>query len=213
MRKLRLSVNQEVEELEREPCCQAAVSFPSPCPFPVPIFVGRVTADLWRPSETVVSEWRQPFLISTHFIFSQECVQALKQHRAPSLHLASVNILAPRCQRRRKNPHLILKKKTEYQAVENQRELCVGSLQGEERWGPLQGQASPLPPQWGYQAGITARWLRGTGRTKSGIAMDSALGTKMGASLQAGPRLPAGAGGLGSATKGLNLLPGGPPEQ
>ena len=188
------------------------MSFPSPCPFPVPIFVGRVTADLWRPSETVVSEWRQPFLISTHFIFSQECVQALKQHRAPSLHLASVNILAPRCQRRRKNPHLVLKKTRIPGCGESKGALC-GSLQGEERWSPLQGQASPLPPQWGYQAGITAGWLRGTGRTKSGIAMDSALGTKMGASLQAGLRLPAGAGGLGSATKGLNLLPGGPPEQ
>ena len=112
---------------------------------------------------------------------------------------------------KKKSPPRI--KKTEYQAVENQRELCVGSLQGEERWGPLQGQASPLPPQWGYQAGMTARWLRGTGRTKSGIAMDSAPGTKMAASLQVGLRLRAGAGGLGSEMKGLNLLPGGPPEQ
>ena len=135
MRKLRLSVNQEVEELEREPCCQPAVSSPSPCPFLVLIFVGRVTADLWRPSQSVVSEWRQPFLISAHFIFSWECVQALKQRRAPSLHLTSVNILAPHCQRRRKKS-LPRVKKPENQAVENQRELCVGSLQGEGKWVP-----------------------------------------------------------------------------
>ena len=135
MRKLRLSVNQEVEELEREPCCQPAVSSPSPCPFLVLIFVGRVTADLWRPSQSVVSEWRQPFLISAHFIFSWECVQALKQHRAPSLHLTSVNILAPHCQRRRKKS-LPRVKKPENQAMENQRELCVGSLQGEGKWVP-----------------------------------------------------------------------------
>lgn len=155
MRKLRLSVNQEVEELEREPCCQVAVSFPSPCPFPVPIFVGRVTADLWRPSETVVSEWRQPFLISTHFIFSQECVQALKQHRAPSLHLASVNILAPRCQRRRKNPHLLLKKNRIPGCGESKGALC-GEPPGRGEMGSPPRPSLPIAtsvgvPGWNHR--------------------------------------------------------------
>lgn len=102
--------------------------------------MGRVTADLGRPSESVASERRQPFLISAHFIFSRECVQALKQRRAPSSTRKRKHF-GTTLPKEKKNPTSCFKK-TENQVMENQRELYVGSS-GRGEMGSSPGLGSP----------------------------------------------------------------------
>lgn len=104
MRKLRLSVNQEVEELEREPCCQAAVSFLVPVPFQS-LSSGQSHCRPRETKESVGSERRQPFsdLRSLHFLGN---VQALKQ-QSPFLSTSQFKHFGTTLPKEKKNPHLM----------------------------------------------------------------------------------------------------------
>lgn len=153
------------------------------------------------------SEQRQPFLISLHFISSRECLKALKESRTPFLYPSSVNISAPCCQRRKKNPHLLLKnQKTRLWRIKGS--FVPGATVERGDGGPSRAKPHPTPAPVrlesqpdgsGEQAG-----------PKPGSTVDPALSTEMGLSSQAGPRLPARAGVLGSATRGRTCLTGAP---
>lgn len=93
--------------------------------------------------------------------------------QTPLLHPLSVNIAAPRCQRREKKESPPQIKKPEDQAVESERELCAAK----GGMGAIPGP-SPQPPQWGHQAGTTARWLRARS-TNTGDNSKPSLGTEM----------------------------------